>query len=71
MRALAPIVAFEHHLPADGAYSPDVARPSLTLGTMLCGIADTHLWVAREGDPCAVRTPLDPAGPGIDPPSRR
>jgi putative nucleotidyltransferase with HDIG domain len=41
--ALAPIVAFEHHLRADGTgYPVGVARPYLNLGTMLCGIADVY-----------------------------
>ena len=39
--ALAPVVAFEHHLRLDGTgYPDDVARPSLNVGTMLCSIAD-------------------------------
>src|SRR5205085_3124735 len=38
--ALAPIIAFEHHLRIDGTGYPDgVNRGSLNLGTMLCGIA--------------------------------
>jgi HD-GYP domain-containing protein (c-di-GMP phosphodiesterase class II) len=41
--ALAPIVAFEHHLRVDGTgYPTGVNRPSLNLGTMLCGIADVY-----------------------------
>src|SRR6478672_10446625 len=41
--ALAPIVAFEHHLRLDGSGYPDrVSRPSLNLGTMLCSIADVY-----------------------------
>jgi putative nucleotidyltransferase with HDIG domain len=41
--ALAPIVAFEHHLRLDGSGYPDrVSRPSLNLGTMICGIADVY-----------------------------
>jgi putative nucleotidyltransferase with HDIG domain len=41
--ALAPIVAFEHHLRIDGTGYPNgVNRPSLNLGTMLCGIADVY-----------------------------
>ena len=41
--ALAPIIAFEHHLRVDGTgYPTGVARPSLNLGTMLCGIADVY-----------------------------
>src|SRR5206468_3592906 len=39
---LAPVVAFEHHLRIDGNGYPPVARPSLNLGTMLCGIADVY-----------------------------
>jgi len=43
MPALAPIVAFEHHLRLDGAGYPDgVARSSLNLGTMLCSVADVY-----------------------------
>ena len=41
--ALAPIVAFEHHLRADGTGYPfGVNRPRLNLGTSLCGIADVY-----------------------------
>ncbi|OFW03139.1 MAG: hypothetical protein A3I61_01155 [Acidobacteria bacterium RIFCSPLOWO2_02_FULL_68_18] len=41
--ALAPIVAFEHHLRLDGTGYPNgVSRPSLNLGTMICGIADVY-----------------------------
>ncbi|HUK37392.1 MAG TPA: HD-GYP domain-containing protein [Vicinamibacterales bacterium] len=41
--ALAPVVAFEHHLRNDGSGYPNgVIRPSLNLGTMLCGIADVY-----------------------------
>jgi putative nucleotidyltransferase with HDIG domain len=41
--ALAPIVAFEHHLRTDGSgYPHGVKRSSLNLGTMLCGIADVY-----------------------------
>jgi putative nucleotidyltransferase with HDIG domain len=41
--ALAPIVAFEHHLRADGTgYPTGVARTSLNLGTTLCGISDVY-----------------------------
>ena len=41
--ALAPIVAFEHHLRLDGSgYPHGVSRPSLNVGTMLCGIADVY-----------------------------
>jgi putative nucleotidyltransferase with HDIG domain len=43
MPALAPVVAFEHHLRNDGSgYPLGVLRPSLNLGTMLCGIADVY-----------------------------
>src|SRR5262249_33617766 len=41
--ALAPVVAFEHHLRLDGSgYPAGVTRPSLNLCTMLCGIADVY-----------------------------
>jgi putative nucleotidyltransferase with HDIG domain len=41
--ALAPVVAFEHHLRLDGTGYPDtVVRPSLNVGTMLCSIADVY-----------------------------
>ena len=41
MPALAPVVAFEHHLRADGTgYPGGVVRTQLNLATMLCGIAD-------------------------------
>jgi putative nucleotidyltransferase with HDIG domain len=40
---LAPVIAFEHHLRIDGSGYPDgVSRPSLNVGTMLCGIADVY-----------------------------
>jgi putative nucleotidyltransferase with HDIG domain len=40
---LAPVVAFEHHLRADGTgYPVSVNRPTLNLGTVLCGIADVY-----------------------------
>jgi putative nucleotidyltransferase with HDIG domain len=43
MPALAPIVAFEHHLRVDGTgYPIGVKREGLNLGTMLCGIADVY-----------------------------
>jgi putative nucleotidyltransferase with HDIG domain len=43
MPALAPIVAFEHHLRVDGTgYPHGVTRSGLNLGTMLCGIADVY-----------------------------
>jgi putative nucleotidyltransferase with HDIG domain len=41
--ALAPVVAFEHHLRLDGSgYPHGVSRPSLNVGTMLCSIADVY-----------------------------
>src|SRR3954454_17321668 len=41
--ALAPVVAFEHHLRVDGSGYPDgVRRASLNIGTMLCSIADVY-----------------------------
>jgi putative nucleotidyltransferase with HDIG domain len=41
--ALAPVIAFEHHLRLDGSgYPTGIKRPSLNLGTMLCGIADVY-----------------------------
>src|SRR5881394_2383723 len=41
--ALAPVVAFEHHLRLDGTgYPGGVRREGLNLGTMLCGIADVY-----------------------------
>jgi putative nucleotidyltransferase with HDIG domain len=41
--ALAPVVAFEHHLRLDGTgYPHGVTRSSLNLGTMLCSIADVY-----------------------------
>ncbi len=41
--ALAPVVAFEHHLRLDQSGYPDgVSRPALNLGTMLCSIADVY-----------------------------
>ena len=43
MPALAPVVAFEHHLRSDGSgYPVGVVRHQLNLGTMLCGIADVY-----------------------------
>jgi putative nucleotidyltransferase with HDIG domain len=43
MPALAPVVAFEHHLRADGTgYPVGASRPQLNLATMLCGIADVY-----------------------------
>jgi HD-GYP domain-containing protein (c-di-GMP phosphodiesterase class II) len=40
--ALAPVVAFEHHLRLDGSGYPLVKRSGLNLGTMLCSIADVY-----------------------------
>src|SRR5262249_24816287 len=41
--ALAPVVAFEHHLRIDGSGYPDgIRRKSLNVGTMLCSIADVY-----------------------------
>ena len=41
--ALAPVVAFEHHLRLDGTgYPHAISRPSLNVGTMICGIADVY-----------------------------
>jgi putative nucleotidyltransferase with HDIG domain len=41
--ALAPVVAFEHHLRADGTgYPRGVSRPALNVATMLCGISDVY-----------------------------
>jgi putative nucleotidyltransferase with HDIG domain len=41
--ALAPVVAFEHHLRMDGSgYPESVTRSSLNLGTLLCSIADVY-----------------------------
>jgi putative nucleotidyltransferase with HDIG domain len=43
MPALAPVVAFEHHLRHDGTgYPAGVKRPSLNLATMICSIADVY-----------------------------
>jgi len=43
MPALAPVVAFEHHLRLDGTGYPNgVTRSSLNVGTMLCSIADEY-----------------------------
>ena len=40
---LAPVVAFEHHLRADGTgYPRGVARTQLNVATMLCGISDVY-----------------------------
>jgi putative nucleotidyltransferase with HDIG domain len=41
--AMAPVVAFEHHMRIDGTgYPHGISRPSLNLGTMLCGISDVY-----------------------------
>jgi putative nucleotidyltransferase with HDIG domain len=40
--ALAPVVAFEHHLRLDGSGYPAVTRTTLNVGTMLCSIADVY-----------------------------
>jgi putative nucleotidyltransferase with HDIG domain len=41
--AIAPVVAFEHHLRIDGSgYPGTVRRPLLNLATQLCGIADVY-----------------------------
>jgi putative nucleotidyltransferase with HDIG domain len=41
--ALAPVVAFEHHLRLDGTgYPHGIVRSSLNIGTMLCSIADVY-----------------------------
>jgi putative nucleotidyltransferase with HDIG domain len=42
MPTLAPVVAFEHHLRADGTGYPTAQRAQLNLGTTLCGIADVY-----------------------------
>src|SRR5919112_2039066 len=43
MPAIAPIVAFEHHLRLDGTgYPAGVERSALNVGTMLCSIADVY-----------------------------
>jgi putative nucleotidyltransferase with HDIG domain len=43
MPALAPVVAFEHHLRLDGTGYPDrVSRPTLNVATMMCSIADVY-----------------------------
>ena len=42
MPTLAPVVAFEHHLRADGTGYPSAQRVHLNLGTTLCGIADVY-----------------------------
>jgi putative nucleotidyltransferase with HDIG domain len=41
--AIAPVVAFEHHLRIDGTgYPTGASRGSLNVGTMLCSIADVY-----------------------------
>jgi putative nucleotidyltransferase with HDIG domain len=41
--ALAPVIAFEHHLRLDGSgYPIGAKRASLNVGTMLCSIADVY-----------------------------
>ena len=43
MPSLAPVVAFEHHLRADGTgYPSGAVRPTLNLATTLVGIADVY-----------------------------
>ena len=43
MPAIAPVIAFEHHLRLDGTGYPfGVSRAGLNLGTMLCSIADVY-----------------------------
>jgi putative nucleotidyltransferase with HDIG domain len=43
MPAIAPVIAFEHHLRLDGTGYPfGVGRTGLNLGTMLCSIADVY-----------------------------
>jgi putative nucleotidyltransferase with HDIG domain len=43
MPAIAPVIAFEHHLRIDGTGYPFGAkRDGLNIGTMLCGIADVY-----------------------------
>ncbi len=43
MPAMAPVIAFEHHLRLDGTGYPfGVSRNGLNLGTMLCSIADVY-----------------------------
>jgi putative nucleotidyltransferase with HDIG domain len=43
MPAIAPVIAFEHHLRLDGTgYPYKVTRTGLNLGTMLCSIADVY-----------------------------
>ena len=43
MPAIAPVIAFEHHLRLDGTGYPfGVSRSGLNVGTMLCSIADVY-----------------------------
>jgi putative nucleotidyltransferase with HDIG domain len=43
MPAVAPVIAFEHHLRLDGTGYPfGVSRDGLNVGTMLCSIADVY-----------------------------
>jgi putative nucleotidyltransferase with HDIG domain len=43
MPAIAPVIAFEHHLRLDGTGYPfGVSRTGLNLGTMLCSISDVY-----------------------------
>jgi len=42
MPTLAPVVAFEHHLRADGTGYPLAERANLNLGTMMASIADVY-----------------------------
>jgi putative nucleotidyltransferase with HDIG domain len=43
MPAIAPVIAFEHHLRLDGTGYPfGVSRSGLNIGTMLCSIADVY-----------------------------
>jgi putative nucleotidyltransferase with HDIG domain len=43
MPAMAPVVAFEHHLRLDGSgYPRQITRSSLNVATMLCSIADVY-----------------------------
>jgi putative nucleotidyltransferase with HDIG domain len=43
MPAIAPVIAFEHHLRLDGTGYPfGAARKGLNIGTMLCSIADVY-----------------------------
>jgi putative nucleotidyltransferase with HDIG domain len=43
MPAIAPVIAFEHHLRLDGTGYPfGVQRSGLNIGTQLCGIADVY-----------------------------